>query len=317
MATDFKNLTRRANEARGTSLENAFFKPERKIFTPNISPESPEAKAYANKYGIPPHDLGDQIKQHLLERQKSGLPYGETYYRPTAEFGAQGFHPSRILEIPNNWGAAYIPPGGGFPADVATRNLESYGKHEVEIYETVNILGESQRLIDDFIIINEKSNPNSVKHELIHRAFMKMLSKDPHTYSERLPHKGKFKEVKFYNKDSSRTRTVKFTEEDVVKLLDFVSGDRVELATKYFGNGKEPGFGRQWNNESIMNGVITSAEELLQSPEILKLLTSIQQFAAEELKKQGKDIPFNFGSIGGKPRVQFAPIPELFTDVLK
>ena len=303
MATDFGNLAGRVDQARG-SLADAF--PVRKPFTPNVTRDSPEALNYARKYGIPPHDLGDNIRRGILDYQLNPESFNLDT-RPMANLGMQGFDVSRVVPLPVNLegtGGSYFPPN----------KIVSPKKDRIT-YDTLNILGENQRLIDDFITTTPRGGKDTVKHELIHRAFLKLKKIMEEGRVAPKFSLSEFNEVEFFNSIDDgaygpRTRTVQLSEEDVTKLLDALSG-RKEKTEDYFGNGKgKRGIGK-WKN------VTTSPYELLRSPDIIKLLETIQQMAIEELRKQGKSTPINFGDVLGKPRKQFAPIPELFADLNK
>ena len=281
MATDFGNLAGRVNKARGsTSLADAF--PQKKIFTPNVTRDSPEALNYARKYGIPPHDLGDNIRRGILDYQLNPESFNLDK-RPMANLGMQDFDVSRVVPLPVNLQGK----GGTYFAE----NSRVSPYYDEITYDTLEILGESQRLIDDFITTTPRGGKSTVKHELTHRAFRRLAKIEGESEGRISPKFSLLKKVEFWNKDGSRTRNVRLNEEDVVKLLDYMTGDRVGRVEDYFGNGKDKKGMGKWKT------VTTNPDELLRSPDILELLGTIQQFAVEELKKQNIDTPIRFGDL--------------------
>ena len=292
MVTDFGNLAKRANEKRGTSLADAF--PQFKPFVPPVSDFSPEAYEYQRKYDSPPPNVvGDEIRQGILNAQLAGRPINEDLRnRPLANYGSQGMDYFDILPLPFN-----LQGAGALYAD---HDMTEEGiKRQPTIYDTRKILGETERFINDFIVTTKDSDRDDVKHELIHRAFSKLRR----LYRDYKGFPGSAASLSSFNKLDLR-------EEDVVQLLDFISGARTSKisgdisAEWYFKGGKDDP--SPWTKRGKEP---TTPQELVQKPEILKLLMAIQQLAVEELKKQNIDT--------GRPRIPFAPIPKLFADVLK
>ncbi len=281
MVTDFGNLAKRANEARGTSLADAF--PEFKPFVPPGTPE--ELLQYQQKYvkyGAPhPNKIGDNIRQGILNAQLQGDSINDDLFsRPMANFGLQGFDSLKTLPLPfdiKGATAVYVRPG----------TTAEGVKRQPIIYDTLKILGETERFIDDFMIVTPRSTRGDVKHELTHRAFSKLRE----LYKDYKGYPGSSASFSSFNK-------LGFDEEDVNKLLDYTNNENSKHVEWYFKDSK------RWKRKGS-----TTAEELIQKPEVLEFLMAIQQLAVEELKKQGIDT--------GRPRIPFAPIPELFADVLK
>lgn len=277
MANDLRNLTNRVDKARlGNSIGQAIPPtPQFKPFVPPVSSDSDEARRYSLKYGVAPHEMGDAIRRGITDFQVRGQLLGsDLEHRPIARLGAQDFNAARLLPLPfdtTNALGMYFPP-----------TSRADPNRDEAVYETRNILGENERLLDDFIVTTKRGGRASFRHELTHRALRKLRNIEAESEGRVPPRFSLMKELNFWNEDGFRTRSVKLNEEDVIKLLDYASGDRNETAKNYFS------LAGKWKY------VKTTPDELLKSPDILELLMTIQQFAAEELEKQGIDTPIHF-----------------------
>ncbi len=274
MANDFKDAF--------TQRELMPPSPQFKPYVPPVSDDSPEALAYVAKHGEPfPSEIGNYIRQGILEAQLQGPSTDDDLFkksgrdpinRPLVNFGAQNFDSLRNLALPFNLG---MGKEGLIAAYVNHSFTEEDLKQYPLIYDTIQILGEGERLINDFMITTPRSNRGAVNHELIHRAFSKLKQ----LYKDSAASDASFEKFGF-------------VQEDAVQLLDFISGGRrtssgKDTADWYFDESKE------WTDRHSP----TTPEEILKRPGVLELLVTLQQLAVEELKKQNIDTPINFGDL--------------------
>jgi len=256
--------------SKNTSLSDAFTqreltppKPTLKPYTPNYSPTSQESLDFQREHGVYPHDLADETKKLWLGLQQSPDNF-ENLKRPLARYGRDA---SKTILFPGILGTESMQEGTGFGGltipDIHDPNVGIIKR----LVEDIGGEKEVNRLAENLVVLTDAAGRETLNHEYTHAAL------------------NRFQDEGFFG-SSYFEWNVGLKEEDIVRLLDFISGEDVEGSEWWFKNGRE-----KWREEP------TSPEDLLDKEGVINILIAVQQQAAEELKKQNIDIPHSFGDV--------------------